>query len=128
MLFRSQLQESNAHSRILRRIYSLVLYRLRANRPQNDDVETIAQLIYNKLHKDRQEDLKGLTKSIDCIIQASSRYENIVRSLGIRSLVVLGTTIPQTMWVSASNQNANTHDCTDGRIGYQSMELFSTKR
>lgn len=123
-----QLQESDAHSRILRRIYSLVLYRLRANRPRNDDVETIARLIYDKLHKNGQEDLKALTRSIERMIQAGSRYENIVRSLGIGSLLVLGTTIPQTMWVSASNQNANTHDHTDGRIGYQSVELFSTRR
>lgn len=123
-----QLQESDAHSRILRRVYSLVLYRLRANRPRNDDVETIAQLIYDKLQKNGQEDLKALTKSIERMIQAGSRYENIVRSLGIGSLVVLGTTIPQTMWVSASKQNANAHDPTDGRIGYQSVELFLTRR
>lgn len=101
-----QLELSHAHARILRRVYSVVLHRLRVNRPRNDNADTIARLIYDKLHESGEQSLDTLVKSVETLIQAGSRYENIVKTLGIGSLFVLGTAIPQTTWVSASNQSA----------------------
>lgn len=89
-----QLGQSDAHSHILRRIYSFVLDRLRANRPRSDDAETIAGSIYDQLHKDGRGSLKDLTDSIENMIQAGSRYKNISEKLGIGSLFILGTDIP----------------------------------
>lgn len=89
-----QLEQSDAHSSILRRFYCVVLHRLRTNQPKNEDAKTIAQSLYDALHpshsRTQQEALEGLINSVESLVQAGSRYDNIAKKLGIGSLFLLG--------------------------------------
>ncbi|KFY65520.1 hypothetical protein V496_02519 [Pseudogymnoascus sp. VKM F-4515 (FW-2607)] len=96
-----QLGKSDAHSRILHRYYTIVLYRLRKGQSENDDAQTIAEVLHNLLHPNQsgtEKTLKALTESITSLIQAGSRYDNIARNLGIGSLFVLGEEIARSTW------------------------------
>ncbi|KAH6696532.1 hypothetical protein BKA61DRAFT_249598 [Leptodontidium sp. MPI-SDFR-AT-0119] len=96
-----QLEQTDAHSRILRRFYTLVLYRLRDSQPVNEDAESIAQLLHDFLHPDQsgsQETLQALVDSVAGLIQAGSRYHNIAERLGVGSLFLLGEDIARTTW------------------------------
>jgi len=95
----------SAHAAILRRFYSILLHRLRTNRPGSDDARTIAQSIYNFLHpatyQPNVKDLEDLTTSVKSLVQAGSRYVNIAKKLGMGSLFLLGEVIGRSMSVSA---------------------------
>ncbi|KAG4412865.1 hypothetical protein IFR04_014001 [Cadophora malorum] len=96
-----QLEQKDAHSRILRRFYTLVLYRLRESQPVNEDAESIAQLLHDFLHPDQsggQETLQALVDSVAGLIQAGSRYHNIAERLGVGSLFLLGEDVARTTW------------------------------
>ncbi|CZT13549.1 uncharacterized protein RAG0_17039 [Rhynchosporium agropyri] len=96
-----QLEQTDAHTRILRRFYTLVLYRLRDSQPMNEDAESIAQLFHDFLHPDQcggQETLQALVDSVAGLIQAGSRYHNIAERLGLGSLFLLGEDIARTTW------------------------------
>jgi len=94
-----RVEKSDAHSRILRRFYTVILYRIRASRPQNDNAETIAGVFHDLLHPNdsgSEETLRALTDSVKDIIQAGARYDNIAHRLGIGSLFLLGQQIART--------------------------------
>jgi hypothetical protein len=93
-----QATENIAHSRIIRRIYSVVLHRQRACRHKNDDAGTIALSISQLLH--REHDLPVLTSSVESMIRAGSSDNNIAEAVGMGSLFVLGTDIPDSTYVS----------------------------
>ncbi len=86
--------QSSAHSFILRRFYCVVLHQLRAAQPQGNDSETIARSIYSFVHPGiSQPDANGLhdlTKNVEGLVQAGSRYVNIAKRLGMGSLFLLG--------------------------------------
>ena len=89
-----RLQQTDAHSHILRRLYCVVLHRLRKNQCKNDNANTIAQSLCESLYPDEEwHDKQALTDSIEILIQAGSRYEHIASHLGIGSLFVLGSDI-----------------------------------
>ncbi|CZT07727.1 uncharacterized protein RCO7_11217 [Rhynchosporium graminicola] len=96
-----QLEQTDAHTRILRRFYTLVLYRLRESQPVNEDAESIAQLLHDFLHADQcggHETLQTLVDSVAGLIQAGSRYHNIAERLGVGSLFLLGEDVARTTW------------------------------
>ncbi|KAH8674363.1 hypothetical protein BGZ60DRAFT_269657 [Tricladium varicosporioides] len=96
-----QLEQTDAHSRILRRLYTIALYRLRQSQPVNEEAEAIAQLLHDFLHPDQlggQETLQALIDLVESLIQAGSRYHNIAQRLGIGSLLFLGQDIARTTW------------------------------
>ncbi|KAJ8067029.1 hypothetical protein OCU04_004409 [Sclerotinia nivalis] len=98
-----QLQQLEAHSRILRRFHCVALHRCRAIRHQNDDAKTIARAIFPLYHSDKpleeaDDDLQVLTNSIETLIQAGPRYENIAKKLGFGSLFLLGDVVPTSVW------------------------------
>jgi hypothetical protein len=105
-----QLEQSSAHSVILRRFYSIVLHRLRANRPGNEDSEIIARSVYEFLHPGTSQpgvkDLYDLTTSVESLVQAGSRYVNIARKLGIGSLFLLGKVVGKSVSVSTLSLKA----------------------
>jgi hypothetical protein len=105
-----QVGQSSAHSAILRRFYSIVLHRLRANRPRSDDSQTIARSIYEFLHpaipQPDLKDLYDLTTSVERLVQAGSRYNNIAKNLGIGSLFLLGEVVGKSVSVSTLSLNA----------------------
>ena len=95
-----QLDQADAHSRILHRFYTVVCYRLRARQSRNDTAEAIARVFYNILHQNdpgNEDMLKHLINKVKGLIQAGSRYDNLAGRLGIGSLFCLGQDIPRTV-------------------------------
>lgn len=96
-----QLQQSDAHSCILRRFQSVALYRQRARQSRNDDTGTIARTLFPLIHlgqtpEDGQE-FQDLINAIETLIQAGPRYDNIAKRLGLGSLFLLGDVIPNSV-------------------------------
>ncbi|KAF7867157.1 hypothetical protein EAF04_005241 [Stromatinia cepivora] len=95
-----QLGFSDAHSSILRRFYCIVLVRLRATQYINDDAKTIAQSLYTTLNSQSQpiQNQNTFIDTVQGLIKAGSRYENIAARLGIGSLFLLGQDTGRLVW------------------------------
>ncbi|KFY80518.1 hypothetical protein V499_00642 [Pseudogymnoascus sp. VKM F-103] len=101
-----QLQQSDAHSCILRRFQSVALYRQRERQARNDDAKTIASALFPLIHPledgdDLPEDgnnLQHLSNTIETLIQAGPRYDSIGKRLCLGSLFLLGDAIPNNIW------------------------------
>ena len=97
------LKQVDAHSRILRRFYSIGISRLRSvrrNGGDGDDADapTIARAIFPFVYPNTSPEghlLNALADEIQTLIQAGPRYENIALRLGcLGSLFLLGNDIP----------------------------------
>ncbi|OAF55528.1 hypothetical protein VC83_07597 [Pseudogymnoascus destructans] len=101
-----QLQQSDAHSCILRRFQSVALYRQRERQARNDDAKTIASALFPLIHPpedgdDPPEDgnnMQDLSNTIETLIQAGPRYDSIGKRLCLGSLFLLGDAIPNNIW------------------------------
>ncbi|KFY68566.1 hypothetical protein V496_00981 [Pseudogymnoascus sp. VKM F-4515 (FW-2607)] len=101
-----QLQQSDAHSCILRRFQSVALYRQRERQARNDNAKTIASALFPLIHPpedgdDLPEDgnnLQDLSNTIETLIQAGPRYDSIGKRLCLGSLFLLGDAIPNNIW------------------------------
>ncbi len=87
--------EADAHSRILRRFYTVVLHQIRASHSENDDAKTISEVLHSfrRNKSGSQENFNSFVKSM---IEAGSRYHNIALRLGLGSLFLLGQGIART--------------------------------
>jgi hypothetical protein len=95
-----QLEQSDAHSRILRRFYTIVYYRSRQQQSQNDSAQVIARVFYHALYPNASIDekiLEQLVDGVEGLIQAGSRYNHLGERLGYGSLFCLGEEIPRTV-------------------------------
>jgi hypothetical protein len=94
-----QLEQTDAHVRILRRFYCVVLYQLREGQAQNEEADAIGQSLHAFLHpkgSGNKATVQALIDSIGNLIQAGSRYHNIAKRLGVGSLFLLGQEIART--------------------------------
>ncbi|ESZ94036.1 hypothetical protein SBOR_5562 [Sclerotinia borealis F-4128] len=85
------------------KFYCVALHRCRAIRRQSDDAKTVARKIFPIYHPGRSleeagDDMQSLIKTIEILIQAGPRYENIAKKLGFGSLFLLGDTVPANVW------------------------------
>lgn len=92
-----KLNRLDAHTTILRRLYCIVLHRLRASRNKVTDAETIARSIHDLFHPAgtplNGSELGVLTNDVRTLVDAGSRYSGIAEVLGIGSLFFLGQVV-----------------------------------
>lgn len=98
VVFCLQLEQSDAHSQILRRIVCIVLHRIRRTYAQNRSPTLIAKAIYDSLHiDDENRNLDSLVASTESMINGGPTYDAIGLAKGYGTICVLGTVVTRTM-------------------------------
>lgn len=79
---------------MIRRCSCILLTKLRGQRPSGDTL-TVAQAVY--VYEGQSRSLEDLADTIEYMISAGSRYNNLEKALGVGAALVLGNEFAETL-------------------------------